>query len=92
MKHYQSQEDELLAYPPQWRHLGLDVLRQHKHFLPAYKFFLAGSENREFDAVRAFKADIPWTYSFSMESAVSYLQQVNQLNLSVLADMKNYKS
>lgn len=91
MKHYQSKQEELESYPARWRHLGLDVLNKHKHFVPAYKFFNSGQENREYVAMQAFKGDRPWTYSFSLESAASYLYHKSDLDEQVLEDLRSLK-
>lgn len=83
MKH----PNRLQQYPEQLRHLGLACLDKHKYFLPAYKFFNAGVDNREIQAMAAYKGDAPWGHSFPLSSACTYLRHVKELNPSVLAQL-----
>ena len=54
------------------------------HFLPAYRFLAAGTENRELPAMRAYRFKQPWHYEFSVNEVCSYLLRRDKLDETLM--------
>ena len=54
------------------------------HFLPAYRFLAAGTENRELPAIRAYRFKQAWIYEFPLNEVCSYLLRRDKLDETLM--------
>lgn len=64
------------------------TLKTHLYFVKTYRFLKAGEENKTLAALSAYTKREPWTFSYSLESVISYERNKTKLFPELLDEIK----